>query len=95
MGRKRRLDKETIATVLTELHRLYPDAGPELNFTNPFELLIATILSAQCTDVRVNIVTEKLFAKYPTAKDYLSISEEELGKEIKSCGLYQSKAKNI
>lgn len=95
MGRKRRLDNATIKHVLDDLETLYPDAGPELEFTNPFELLIATILSAQCTDVRVNIVTRELFRKWPKPEDYLDMSAEELGKEIKSCGLYQSKSKNI
>lgn len=95
MGRKRRLDNESITKVLDCLEELYPDAGPELDYTNPFELLIATILSAQCTDIRVNIVTAKLFIKLPTAEASLDITLDELSKIIKSCGLYKIKAKNI
>lgn len=74
---------------------LYPDAKAELNYTNPLELLIATILSAQCTDVRVNIVTKDLFKKYKTPEDYANSDIKELEKDIKTCGLYKSKAKNI
>lgn len=67
----------------------------ELNYNSNFELLIAVMLSAQCTDKRVNQVTEKLFKKYNTPKDFASISLEELEKEIYSCGFYRNKAKNI
>lgn len=81
--------------ILEILHSLYPDAHCELNFNTPFQLLIATILSAQCTDVKVNEVTRTLFAKYPTAYDYLPLSQEELEAEIRSIGLYRSKSKNI
>lgn len=95
MGRKRRLDNNTIDRILDELELLYPDAGPELNYTNNFELLIATILSAQCTDIRVNIVTENLFKKYQSPEEFASLSKVVLGKEIKSCGLYQTKSQNI
>ncbi|MFY9213138.1 MAG: endonuclease III, partial [Tissierellaceae bacterium] len=73
----------------------YPDARAELDFTNPFELLIATILSAQCTDVQVNKTTSKLFKEYKTPKDYLTMTEKELGKKIYSCGFYKTKSKNI
>lgn len=73
----------------------YPDARAELDYTNPFELLIATMLSAQCTDVRVNIVTKKLFKKYKSPKDYVEVDIKELESDIKTCGLYKSKAKNI
>ena len=73
----------------------YPDARAELNYSNPFELLIATILSAQCTDVRVNIVTEGLFKKYKRPEDYFKVDVKELEQDIKTCGLYKSKAKNI
>lgn len=81
--------------ILEILHSLYPDAHCELNFTTPFQLLIATILSAQCTDIKVNQVTETLFTKYPTVYDYLDLSQEQLENEIRSIGLYKSKSKNI
>ena len=71
------------------------DARIALNYTNPFELLIATILSAQCTDARVNIVTESLFKKYKTPEDYVLIPLENLEKDIFSTGFYKNKAKNI
>ena len=96
MPRKRRvLNKEEIKIVLDKLQSLYPDARAELDFTNPFELLIATILSAQCTDVRVNIVTKELFKLVKTPKDVLDLGVEELAKVIKTCGLYKSKSTNI
>lgn len=81
--------------ILDILEETYPDAKCELDYTTPFELLIATILSAQCTDVRVNKVTGELFKKYNTAKDFASLSVDEISKEIKSCGLYKSKAQKI
>jgi endonuclease-3 len=80
---------------LDELARLYPDAKAELHFSNPFETLIATILSAQCTDKRVNQVTEKLFAEVHSPKEMLALSQEELEARIHSCGVYHNKAKNI
>jgi endonuclease III len=89
------LSKKEVKEVLRMLEELYPDAKAELNFSNPFELLIATILSAQCTDVRVNKVTEKLFREYKTPEDYLKLTEEELGEKIRSCGFYNNKSKNI
>jgi endonuclease-3 len=73
----------------------YPDAKIALNFSNPFQLLVATILSAQCTDQRVNIVTKELFKKYKSPKDFLNISDEELEKDIFSTGFYKQKAKSI
>ncbi|MCW5958690.1 MAG: endonuclease III [Pyrinomonadaceae bacterium] len=73
----------------------YPDAHCALNHTNPFELLVATILSAQCTDERVNIVTATLFRKYRGPKDYLDVPQEELEKDIHSTGFFRNKAKNI
>ena len=82
-----------INKILDELEKLYPDAQCELNYETPFELLVATILSAQCTDVRVNKVTEKLFAKYNTPEQFAQLTEEEIGEEIRSCGLYKSKSK--
>ena len=87
--------KEQVDAILTELHTLYPDAACSLNFSNPLELLIATQLSAQCTDVRVNIVTEKLFQKYRTVEDFATVSQEELEQDIRSTGFYHNKAKNI
>ncbi len=81
--------------ILDKLEELYPDAKCELNYTTPFELLIATILSAQCTDVRVNIVTGKMFKKYNTPYDFNKLSVDEIIKEIKTCGLYKSKAEKI
>lgn len=89
------LSKVKSVQVLDALEILYPDAGPELNYKNLFELLIATILSAQCTDIRVNLVTAELFREYSTPEAILSLSVEELGKRIKTCGLYVSKAANI
>lgn len=73
----------------------YPDVKCALNFGTPYELLVATILSAQCTDVRVNIITGELFKEYNTPCRMLELTEEELGEKIKSCGLYKNKSKNI
>ena len=92
---KKMLDKKEINKVIDLLLELYPDAKAELNFTNPFELLIATILSAQCTDVRVNKTTDSLVKDLKTPEDYLKLTEEELGKRIYSCGFYKTKSKNI
>ncbi len=86
---------EQVKAIITELHKLYPDAACSLNFSNPLELLVATQLSAQCTDVRVNIVTEKLFQKYRTVEDFATVSQEELEQDIRSTGFYHNKAKNI
>ncbi len=77
------------------LRKTYPDAKIALNFTNPLELLIATILSAQCTDVRVNIVTKDIFRKYRTAQDWANADVKEIEADIKSTGFYRNKAKNI
>ena len=73
----------------------YPDVKPSLNYSNPFELLVATVLSAQSTDVQINKVTEKLFKKYRTAEDYASADIRELENDLYSTGFYKSKAKNI
>lgn len=81
--------------ILEILAQTYPDAKCELVHRNPFELLIATILSAQCTDIKVNQVTARLFQRYPTAEAFLTLSLEQLETEIKSLGLYKNKAKNI
>ena len=74
------LSKEKINIVMEKLENLYPDAKPELNFSNSFELLIATILSAQCTDVRVNKVTKELFKDFKTPEDFLSLTIDDLSK---------------
>lgn len=92
---KKILSKKEVTEVLNRLEDVYPDAEAALNFSNPFELLIATILSAQCTDVRVNQVTAKLFAELRTPEDYLNIGEIVLGQRIKSCGFFNSKSRNI
>ena len=77
------------------LPRIYPDAHCELDFSNPLELLVATILSAQCTDVQVNKVTPALFKKYRTARDYAEADPAELEHDLRAIGLYRNKAKNI
>ena len=82
-------------TVLTELKKLYPNADCTLDWSTPLELLVATILAAQCTDARVNIVTKSLFKKYKKAEDYISVPQEELEQDIRSCGTYHMKAKAI
>ena len=81
--------------ILSELARLYPDARPALNFRTPYELLAAVILSAQCTDERVNKVTAVLFEKYNTPADMVCLSQAELEKYIFSCGFYHNKAAHI
>ena len=79
----------------TAFRKAYPDAHCELQFSQPLELLIATILSAQCTDKRVNLVTRGLFRKYPTAADYARAPLAELESAIRSTGFYHNKARNI
>ncbi len=86
---------EQVRAILAELRRLYPDAKTSLNFSNPLELLVATQLSAQSTDERVNRVTADLFRKYRRVEDYATVSQEELEKDIQSTGFYHTKAKNI
>ena len=81
--------------IISALKQTYPDAHCELNFSNPFELLIATILSAQCTDKRVNLVTNELFKKYRSAADFAKAELAELERDIKSTGFFRNKAKNI
>ena len=81
--------------VVKLLKRAYPDAHCALNHSNAFELLIATILSAQCTDERVNIVTADLFRKYRRPEDYLKVRDTELQQDIKSTGFYRNKSKSI
>jgi len=87
--------KKHAAQIIKRLKKEYPDAHCALVHTNAFELLIATILSAQCTDVRVNIVTANLFRKYRQPQDYLKVSQEELEQDIRSTGFFRNKAKNI
>jgi endonuclease III len=106
-GRRNKLDRVTVSqpsrTALVrrarrinrELGLLYPDAKAELDFTSPLELLVATILSAQTTDKRVNMVTPTLFARYRTAADYASADREELEKIIQSTGFYHAKANSL
>jgi endonuclease-3 len=89
------LNNKQIREALDTMGELFPDAHCELNHSNPFELVIAVALSAQCTDVLVNKVTKKLFEKYKTPEDYLSVPIEELQNDIRSIGLYRNKAKNI
>ena len=86
---------ERAQLLLRELPRIYPNAHCELDYTNPLELLVATILSAQCTDVRVNLVTKPLFQRYRTAADYAAADPETFEREIYSTGFYRNKAKNI
>lgn len=81
--------------ILEELARLYPDARPALKYKSPYELLVAVILSAQCTDERVNKVTEELFKEHATPAAMLTLSQEELEKYIFSCGFYHNKAAHI
>ncbi len=83
------------ASIIAGLKRAYPDAHCELNFASPLELLVATILSAQCTDVQVNIVTEKLFKKYRSARSFAEVELSELENDIRRIGLFRNKAKNI
>ena len=81
--------------IIHSLKRAYPDAKCSLNHSNAFELLIATILSAQCTDARVNIVTQDLFRKYRKPEDYLRVSEKELQGDIRTTGFFRNKTKSI
>lgn len=81
--------------IASELARAYPDAGCSLNYGNAFELLVATILSAQCTDERVNMVTPALFARCPTPRTMAAIPQEELEGLIRSTGFFRNKAKNL
>jgi endonuclease-3 len=86
---------ERAAALISAFARVYPDAHCELDYRNPLQLLIATILSAQCTDKRVNLVTSALFKKCPTARDYAEIDPTELERMIQSAGFFRSKAKSI
>lgn len=81
--------------IIRRLHEEYPDAHCALHHSSALELLVATILSAQCTDERVNLITPGLFARYPTAADYAAASQEELEQQIHSAGFFRNKAKSI
>jgi len=87
--------KRRAAAILRRLAKAYPEAKCSLSFGNPLELLVATILSAQCTDIRVNLVTPGLFAKYRTAADYARAPAGELENDIKSTGFFNAKARNL
>ena len=87
--------KKRAAEIIRRLKKAYPDARCALNHTNAFELMVATILSAQCTDERVNIVTADLFRKYRGPQDYLNVTQQELEKDIHSTGFFRNKSKNI
>lgn len=91
----RQTNKNLAVKIFDILKKEYPKVKPALEFSNPFELLIATILSAQCTDERVNIVTKPLFKKYKTPADFVKLTNEQLEKEIYSTGFYKQKAKSI
>src|ERR1044071_99652 len=97
MAKRESMDelKKRVREVIRRLKRVYPDAHCALNHTNAFELLIATILSAQCTDERVNIVTANLFRKYRKPEDYLKVPARELEKDIQSTGFFRNKTKSI
>ncbi len=97
MAKRESMEELKVRTrdVIRRLKRAYPDAKCSLNHSNPFELLIATILSAQCTDERVNIVTADLFRKYRKPEDYLKVSPRELEKDIQSTGFFRNKTKSI
>src|SRR5580704_13580663 len=84
-----------IAVILQTLDEMYPDATCALAHRNPWELLVATILSAQCTDKRVNLVTPGLFAKYPAPRDFAAVKPEVLAEDIRSTGFFNNKAKSI
>ncbi|HEX7570340.1 MAG TPA: endonuclease III [Verrucomicrobiae bacterium] len=86
---------ERATKIIAALQRTYPDAHCELNFSNPLELLVATILSAQCTDKRVNLVTAELFKKYRSAKDFADAPLAEIEEVVKTTGFFRNKAKNI
>ncbi|HEY7350930.1 MAG TPA: endonuclease III [Ktedonobacterales bacterium] len=88
-------EQERASELIARLHQAYPDAKCSLDFTTPLELLIATILSAQCTDERVNMVTKTLFKKYRTAQDYAAAPLAQLEQDLKQVNFYRNKAKNI
>ena len=87
--------KKRVLEIIKRLKKIFPDAGIELHFKTPVQLIVATILSAQCTDKRVNMVTPPLFKKYKTAKDFANANQKTFEREIHSTGFYRAKAKNI
>lgn len=89
------MNNEQVTAVINILIKMYPNARTGLTFKSPYELLIATILSAQCTDKRVNMVTKELFKKYPNAKSLAGAELTDIEEDIKKCGLYKTKSKNI
>ena len=91
----KKITKKNQKNIIDLLAKAYPDAKPALHFRNAFELLVAVLLSAQCTDERVNIVTAELFEKAPTPEAMAALGEDAIREIIKSCGLYKNKAKNI
>lgn len=95
MARKPKVDTSNAAAILRILKKTYPDAKCELDFRNPFELTVATILSAQCTDKRVNAVTPALFKKYPTPQAFAAADRTELENMIASTGFFRNKANSI
>lgn len=96
MARESKSDlRKRLTRIIRILKKRYPDARTALNYSSPLELLVATILSAQCTDVRVNAVTKDLFKKYRTARDYADALQEVLEEEIRTAGFYRNKARSI
>jgi endonuclease-3 len=87
--------RERIGEILERLDKMYPDATCALHHKDAWQLLVATILSAQCTDKRVNEVTPGLFRKYPTMRDFAAVSQEELARDIRSTGFFNNKAKSV
>ncbi|MFC1562303.1 endonuclease III [candidate division KSB1 bacterium] len=87
--------RERVRTIIALLRKEYPEAQCSLRFSNALELLVATILSAQCTDARVNMVTPTLFEKYTGPEDYVSVSQEELAEDIRSTGFFNQKSQTI
>ncbi len=94
-ARSKQAATRRIAEIIAILHRLYPDADCELRFGSPLELIVATILSAQCTDERVNAVTRSLFRKYRSAAHYMNAPDGELEEEIRSTGFFNNKARSL
>ncbi len=87
--------KSTVLRIIDNLKALYPDAVCSLNYEKDYELLFSTRLSAQCTDARVNLVTPELFSRFPTLEAFAAATPEEVGGVIRSCGLYQTKARDL
>ena len=87
--------RSRVTKILAALDRMYPEAACALHHSNAWELLVATILSAQCTDKRVNLVTPGLFRKYPTIQDFAAAAQEELAQDIRSTGFFNNKAKSV